>query len=193
MRAETDHAEHARLQLRDGSAEVLLLPGPVRVDGGGVEATRGTRSRFPDSSVGMQGHRIALNISADVFDRIRVFAPFAGIDVVDHQLAVELVDDPAGAVIARPAHVPEILVGELGGLAGRDVEHEASLAGSLDALGRTVGIAKKKLRCVDEHTRARLRSDVKAPMDRRSEGVLDGLHFIRVVANRTVAIVGLHQ
>ena len=41
-------------------------------------------------------------------DRPRRFV----IDRVDLQLAVQLVDDPAGAVVARPAHVPGVAIGE---------------------------------------------------------------------------------
>ena len=43
------------------------------------------------------------------------------VDAVNPQLAVQLVDDTVGAVVARPAHVPRIAVGELRRLARGEV------------------------------------------------------------------------
>jgi hypothetical protein len=70
----------------------------------------------------------------------------AGGDVVDRQLTTQLVDDPALAVVARPAHVPGGRVGELLDAAARDVvgvevQRAVAVRGEVDRVADPHGVA----------------------------------------------------
>ena len=115
----------------DGSREDVAAgheerPFPLRAQRGALDQVGRRHSRRPHRQAVVR-HR----------DRDRTGRPV--VDRVDLQLPVQLVDDPVGAVVAGPADVPRVAVGELrrfsrGEVVAVEVERSVPVRGEVDGV-----------------------------------------------------------